>query len=461
MPQSHIVSIHDIRANVAVAMRGFFFLVLLPGGFVILLLMPVVRDLPDVDLSPLRSSELWLLVALTAGGLFTAVRGTERMTAPYLWTLVIADAGLILAGTTFLVRTATNVDFAEPVPSLVGDIATLVIPVALLATWVLVLPARASLRLLSTRIPPDGTPLPQVLAPPRSQEDAAAVDRRWNPAAVTHRVAAVLAGIVAAVFVLSLLASQHVVQMILSLGLEFTAIAVVTLCWRRGRKLAARSAYAELENDSRPRILYLRSFLDDQYMLDTEWDFLLRSPFRRDGHRLREGWAGLLLTSGGRLEERLAKTVAPLGPLIAVGAPSEPVPELGAARTYLPTDTWQSTVTELVDAAQLILLVAGPTRSVQWELETIVDRNAWPRLVFVMPPSGSEDTAARWANICAALQNTPWRNGLDSLDPHQVVAMRLLDAGALCVVTSDRRRLVDFAVAMRIMLHQLRSVVPA
>jgi hypothetical protein len=143
--------------------------------------------------------------------------------------------------------------------------------------------------------------LPQVLAPPRSQEDAAAVDRRWNPAAVTHRVAAVLAGIVAAVFVLSLLASQHVVQMILSLGLEFTAIAVVTLCWRRGRKLAARSAYAELENDSRPRILYLRSFLDDQYMLDTEWDFLLRSPFRRDGHRLREGWAGLLLTSGGRL----------------------------------------------------------------------------------------------------------------------------------------------------------------
>jgi hypothetical protein len=105
--------------------------------------------------------------------------------------------------------------------------------------------------------------------------------------------------------------------------------------------------------------------------------------------------------------------------------------------------------------------VAGPTRSVQWELETIVDGNAWPRLVFVMPPSGSEDTAARWANICAALQNTPWRNGLDSLDPHQVVAMRLLDAGALCVVTSDRRRLVDFAVAMRIMLHQLRSVVPA
>src|SRR6476660_7391836 len=101
MPQSHIVSIHDIRANVAVTMRGFFFLVLLPGGFVILLLMQVVRDLPDVDLSPLHSSELWLLVALTAGGRFTAVRGTERMTAPYLWTLVIADAGLILAGTTF------------------------------------------------------------------------------------------------------------------------------------------------------------------------------------------------------------------------------------------------------------------------------------------------------------------------------------------------------------------------
>ena len=54
----------------------------------------------------------------------------------------------------------------------------------------------------------------------------------------------------------------------------------------------------------------------------------------------------------------------------------------------------------------------------------------------------------------------PLMDGLAGLDPHEVVAMRLLDGGGLSVVTSDRQRMVDCVLAMRIMLHQMQKAVP-
>jgi hypothetical protein len=41
-----------------------------------------------------------------------------------------------------------------------------------------------------------------------------------------------------------------------------------------------------------------------------------------------------------------------------------------------------------------------------------------------------------------------------------VVAVRLLDEGALSVVTSDRRRDVDYVLATRIMLHNMQTTAP-
>jgi hypothetical protein len=69
-----------------------------------------------------------------------------------------------------------------------------------------------------------------------------------------------------------------------------------------------------------------------------------------------------------------------------------------------------------MDRAQLIVTVAGPTSSIRWELDTIQQ-------------------------------------------PHAVIAMRLLDGGGISAVTSDRRRTVDYVLAMRIMLHQIQKAV--
>jgi len=135
------------------------------------------------------------------------------------------------------------------------------------------------------------------------------------------------------------------------------------------------------------------------------------------------------------------------------------LPKLGAARVYLATDSWQSKVIDLMDMAQLIVTAAGPTRSVQWELDTVVSRNAWSKLVVLMPPSTQDDHAARWEAIVAELRHESWHDALAGLDPREVIAMRLLDGGGISAVTSDRRLTVDYVLAMRIMLHQMQRAV--
>ena len=78
-------------------------------------------------------------------------------------------------------------------------------------------------------------------------------------------------------------------------------------------------------------------------------------------------------------------------------------------RAYFAGDTWQSAVIEWSDSAQLIVMVAGPTHWIRWEFDAILDRNAWPKPTVLMPPSIQDDNAARWGNVVAELQDTPWR----------------------------------------------------
>jgi hypothetical protein len=476
MPQAQTVSINKMRSDAVLVLRGFFTLALLPAYCLLMLIVWIVRDLPQVDLTPLRLLLVGGLVALTIAGVFLGRHAPARLTAPYLWCLIIGSFSLIaIGGTALAVWTGKRAH--EPAGVSLGIAAVLLIPIVILFYWLLLSPTMAALRLLATRVPPDGTPLPTVLASPLPQRDAGdavAPTKKMSPAAVAYRVAAAALGIVATVlvlwlFALSLFAIGHIEYIVMALVLEFAAIYVVKVLWRRGRKHAAIDAHAALLSDPRSPILYLRSFQDDPHMLPTEWDLLMRTGFGRAGRRLKQGPIAQLVarmstttlwTSGGRLEENLTAIVAPIGPFVAIGEPDEPLPQLGAARAYFTEDTWQSQVIKLVDRAQLIVMVASSTHSIRWELATILNRNAWPKLLVLMQLSTQEDNAARWDTIVAELQDGPWRESLATLDPHEVVAMRLLEGGGLSVVTSDRRHYVDYGLAMRIMLHQMQKAAP-
>ena len=347
--------------------------------------------------------------------------------------------------------------------------------------WTLLSPTMAALRLLTNHVSPGGTPLPTVLASPLPQGELAAFMKR-SPAAVAYRAAAAALGIVGAVLWLWYFANNGRATagvngraMAVALAQSLVPVLIIAwgffvrMLWRRGRKHAAIDAQAALRSDPRRPILYLRSFRNDPLLMEGEWGLLVH----RDGSG-RRGTRGSIARAiyrmstrlqattggGGRLEESVSGIVSPIGPFVALGAPGERLPELGAARAYTTDETWQGEVIEWMNMAQLIVAVAGPTHSLRWEFDNILSRNAWAKLLILMPPSTADDKTAAWGNLVAALQDRPWRDAVANLDQAEVVAIRLLEDGSLSVVTSCQKRMIDYVLAMRIMLRQMQESVP-
>jgi hypothetical protein len=91
-------------------------------------------------------------------------------------------------------------------------------------------------------------------------------------------------------------------------------------------------------------VLYMRAFADDQ----------------RAGRRFGE------LSE----EEHLAKALAWIGPLVAIGRPGEQLPFVGAHRMYLADDEWQARVTSLMKEARLVVLRTAGSAGFRWEVIT-------------------------------------------------------------------------------------------
>jgi hypothetical protein len=236
-------------------------------------------------------------------------------------------------------------------------------------------------------------------------------------------------------------------------ALEFGLILVFVLLLRRSARLAAVYAIEQLKHDPRAPVLYLRSFQDDQ-VLRTDFFVLVGSRARARA----EAWRRFIIRHGwGRLEEWLAEAVRGVGPFVTIGAPTEPLPQLGAARAYFSDDTWQNAIIRWVDSAGLIINVVGPTKWIRWELDTIVERDAVTKLIIMLPPGRTDERTARWQNVTSALQPTRWGSSLAMVDSEAVSAIGFLDDGGISIVTGGKRRPLDYLLAFRLVLYQLKK----
>jgi hypothetical protein len=119
-----------------------------------------------------------------------------------------------------------------------------------------------------------------------------------------------------------------------------------------GRRHLVADARQLLADDSRPPVLYLRSFAVDDVTSGT-------STLRL---------SGLGTTAPVTEEEQVVRALAPVGPVVAIGQPGEALPRLGAARIYV-GDDWQRVVVQLMGRARLVVLGAGFSRGLLWELD--------------------------------------------------------------------------------------------
>jgi hypothetical protein len=133
--------------------------------------------------------------------------------------------------------------------------------------------------------------------------------------------------------------------------------------YRRGRQHTALLGEEVVGRDTRPPIVYLRSFSDEVAI--------------------------------AREEEILATIFGEAGPFVAIGRPGDPLPPLGASRFYVADANWQGFVASLLGKASLVLVLAGRTPGLVWEVARCRQLLDPRRLVVLVPLEESSYTGFR------------------------------------------------------------------
>ncbi len=139
--------------------------------------------------------------------------------------------------------------------------------------------------------------------------------------------------------------------------LGFLSFLIGAFLWDRFRDAAQRHTVPfgpdVIARDPRPPILFLRSFADDQRIT--------------------------------REERHLEQIFKPAGPFVAIGRPGDDLPPLGAARFYVHDHEWKDFAQKLMHDAALVLLMAGRTEGLAWELQTCRQTVDPRKVVLVIP----------------------------------------------------------------------------
>jgi hypothetical protein len=122
------------------------------------------------------------------------------------------------------------------------------------------------------------------------------------------------------------------------------------------------------------------------------------------------------------LETRLSNHFSHFGPFIAVGDPYETTPQIGAARAHLSEQEWQTKVVGWISEANIIVLYAGTSRWINWELEKVIDMGQAEKLILLIPEVKAKDKAGRTQEVSARLgrvrgiiKNTSWAGAVTAL----------------------------------------------
>jgi hypothetical protein len=170
--------------------------------------------------------------------------------------------------------------------------------------------------------------------------------------------------------------------------LFFLPLATLVIClvlgWlgqRLVRRLLRFSLEALQEADTRPPVLFLRAFRDDQVPL--------RAP--------KVALFGRVLELGRRLnslDQLLLEEATSSGPVVGLGSPTDKRPPYGAARGYFTGDTWQGAVTNLVASSAFTVICVDDTDGVWWEVEQLVEHHLGKTLFLIHPRyAGSAENA--------------------------------------------------------------------
>lgn len=216
-------------------------------------------------------------------------------------------------------------------------------------------------------------------------------------------------------------------------------VAVGTLLRRRAHRLAALDAEEVLRRDSRPLVLYLRTFADDSLTIRSA-TYARRSFLDRLSPRRFE-----------RFEEMLVRHLTMIGPVVALNPPGTDLAPIGAARETLDAEHWQSRITSWMTSARLIVVGAAPvtmTPGLGWELSAVDSHGLWSKTLLLLPPVPDATLQTRWEQFTKVLTDTAMARHPLPVDPARtLVLLGSLTAG-WSAVTADQRTEWTYAEAL-------------
>jgi hypothetical protein len=191
------------------------------------------------------------------------------------------------------------------------------------------------------------------------------------------------------------------------------------LVTRAAQRIAANNYQSIRDWDDRPPILYLRSFAIDNKTVRV----------------LPQNLIARLIGLGARfatVDETVLDSAAPYGPVIAIGDPRDPIPPLGAARTFVGGADWQTVVSDLARVSQLVVLTTDISQGVRWEINRVLSSSELicKTLFLASPTLTRDDHRAVFADIARALGHTT------DLPP-DVIALSRNASGDLEALTSS------------------------
>jgi hypothetical protein len=166
------------------------------------------------------------------------------------------------------------------------------------------------------------------------------------------------------------------------------------------------------------------------------------------------------------LESRLATHFATFGPFIAARAASRghfanQWPELGAVRFEMSDDKWHTQVMAFMGKSRIVVVMAGVSRWVRWEMETLIQAGHASKMLVVFPSphrtrKAEEEhcvitTAHRLAYMSGALRGTAWEPAINELEHEcnleQLCAILLEPQGRIVAILSDVRHRASYHLA--------------
>jgi len=250
----------------------------------------------------------------------------------------------------------------------------------------------------------------------------------WGFVVVASIIAAVLAwsGLVAlldAAFDANVNLVHRSIRWLAAIGALAFSVLVVDVSMRAAVRGDRRPLFAR--ETSSESVLFLRSFSDDGVVVYAPTSGQVLS--RLCGNRV-------------SFERFVAQCILENGKLIAIGKPGDRLPPLGAARTYWPDDQWQDAVKTTAARAKAIILVAGSSEGLAWEVRQLRSWGLLSKALFLLPPLGDEEANLRLRRLLKDL-DTPhdMSQKLDKVYASTLLGVRVDPSSRLILHTANGR----------------------